>query len=697
MRRLTISLALLALLASCGGEGDRVPTAIDVRISPSRTWYHTGQEVMLAAQVVDQNLEPIEGPMVQWTVEPASAATGPSEGESATFTLSTEGVVTFTACVPLTPEEVEAGIEPLCGSVRARVDDGQPSLEVTSPRPGDELTGDEGIVVTGSVADRSMVNVYINGVPAEVDAMGRFSGAVEGFFGTNHLVVTASDGLTDVSEVEMDVLWAPAYTPALSPDGTPLVQLDDGLALWLGQGFFDDGTGVDVRARPAMTDDLADVLALVIGSLDPNGFIPDPVIDSGPSFTLRVTNAMIGDPTVEIDVTDDGAELFVRLGAISADTSGGLIVEGTSLPLTGRVSGSAVAFAPLTIRKTGPDAELEVEMGELVVGLESVQGEFVSPETAAVFRLAEGLFRTTLEDALVDALQETLASTVPDVLRDALGSIDTALAGQSIELDSAPFPPVRIEIDGRIAELRSTFRRDLTATLRTDVGTTTMSVYPESRGVPRVTTLPALPFVNEGSMQLGVRLALLNGLLHSLWASGLLDVDATTILPDAVSGLVSEARLLGRMQPVLRPPRPEESDALVLTVGQLELELLFMGEVVRFGMTLDAGVDITLADNRLAVEVSEEPRLRIWVLQPPSNPRLLTADTVETLLLDLWPTLRESVVGGLSFDLPIPALGDLGGLAPGVAELTLSLDRVDELRFRRGVLVLEAELTGTLP
>lgn len=696
MRRLTISLTLLALLASCG-ENEVVATDIEARITPSRTWYHTGQEVMLAARVLDQNLEPVEMPLVEWTVEPAGAATGPTAGPEVTFTLDTEGLATFTACVPQTPEEIEAGIEPLCDSVNVRVDDGMPTLEVSSPQPGDELTGDEGIVVTGSVADRSMVNVYINGVPAEVDEMGQFEGAIEAFFGTNHVVVTASDGLTDVSEVEMDVLWAPAYTPALTADGRPLLQLDDGLALWLGQGFFDDGAPIDVRARPAMTDDLADVLALVIGSLDPNGFIPDPVVDSGPSFTLRVMNASIGDPTVEIDVTDDGAELFVRLGAISADTSGALMIEGTSLPLTGRVSGSAVAFAPLTIRKDGPDAALEVEMGELVVGLESVQGEFVSPETAAVFRLAEGLFRTTLEDALVDALQETLASTVPDVLRDALGAIDTALSMQSIELDSAPFPPVRVEIDGRIAQLRSSFRRDLTATLRTEVGTTSMSVFPESRGVPRVTTLPALPFVNEGSMQLGVRLALLNGLLHSLWASGLLDVDATSILPDAVSGLVSEARLVGRLQPVLRPPRPEEEDALVLTVGQLELELLFMGEVVRFGMTLDAGVDITLADNRLAVDVSEEPRLRIWVLQPPSNPRLLTASTVETLLLDLWPTLRESVVGGLSFDLPIPALGDLGGVAPGIAELSLSLDRVNELRFRRGVLVMEAELTGTLP
>jgi sodium-dependent dicarboxylate transporter 2/3/5 len=47
-----------------------------------------------------------------------------------------------------------------------------------------------------------------------------------------------------------------------------------------------------------------------------------------------------------------------------------------------------------------------------VVGLETVQGDFVSPETTAIFRLAEGLLRTTLEDALVDALEDTLAATV---------------------------------------------------------------------------------------------------------------------------------------------------------------------------------------------------------------------------------------------------------------------------------------------
>ena len=692
MRRLVI-LAALSLVAC---DAAPVPAFIEASIQPSRTWYHTGQTVQLAAIVRDANYVEIENVEVSWTVEPESAATEGAtsmDPRNASFTLNEEGRVVFTGCAPPPDPELEPT---LCASLAIRVDDGMPVLEIESPEPGEQLA-DESIVVRGSVADLDMVNVYINGTPATVDEMGRFEGAIEPLFGVNHIVVSATDGLTDAAEAELDVLWASEWTPAIGADGRPSIELDDGLDLWLGQAFFDDGVLLDTETRPVETRDLADVLELVVDSLDPNGFIPDPVVDSGPSFNLRVTDADIGEPRVEIDVTDDGADLFVRIGRIEADTSGVIMVDTTSLPLTGTVSGSAVAFAHLTIRKESEEADLEVSVSDLRVGLESLSGDFVSPETTAVFRLAEGLLRMTLEAALVDALRDTIESSVPDLLRDALGAIDTALADQSFEIASDPFPPVTVTLDGRIRELSSTFRRDLGATLRTSIGTTSDAVFPDSLGVPRVTTLPALPFVNEGSLQLGVRLALLNALLHHLWASGMFDVDASSILPESISGLVSEAHIVGRMQPVVRPPRADEEHTLVLTIGQLELELVFMGEPVRFGMSLDAGMSISLDANQLSIGISESPTLRIWTLQAASNPRLLTPETIETLLLDFWPDLRDSIAGGLTIDLPIPSLGDLGGLAPELAALELSIDRTEELRVRRGVLVMEAELTGTLP
>jgi hypothetical protein len=122
-----------------------------------------------------------------------------------------------------------------------------------------------------------------------------------------------------------------------------------------------------------------------------------------------------------------------------------------------------------------------------------------------------------------------------------------------------------------------------------------------------------------------------------------------------------------------------------------------MDEPVRFGMSLDAGVSIDLTENRIAIDLAETPTLRIWTLLAPSNPRLLTPDTVETLLLEFWPDLRSSIVGGLAIDLPIPSLGDLGGLAPELAGLDLTLNQTDTLRTRRGVLVMEAQMSGVLP
>lgn len=698
MRSTRLAALVAASLAFAACSNGPTPAAIDARIAPARLWYHPGQDVLLTGFVTDIAGDALEDVEVRWTVEPAGAATlgaAQDDPRQASFTLETTGTAVFTGCV-LPPNEA---VEPsLCDTVMVRVDDGMPSLELETPAPGAELDDPEGIVVRGSVADRGVVRVFVNGEPAEVGAMGQFELTLPARFGVNHLVVDASDGLTEPSRVEMDVLWAPAYTPATSEAGLPALTLQDGLALRLGQGFFDDGTPLDPSATPITTQDLADLLELVVRHVDVEGLVPDPVVDNAPTFTLRVRSVSLGTPHAELDLIDDGAELFLRISDVTAETSGVLMVEGASLPLTGTIRASAAAYAHLTIRKEGEDSEVEVTVGELVVGIESLEGSFASEETAAVFRLAEGLFRSTLEDTLSDAVRETVESSVPAVLRDALVAIDQALASQSIDLDSEPFPPVTIALDGRMASLDTSYRRDMLATLRTTIGTDVATLHPESRGVARLDPSPMSPgFFRDGSIALGVRLAVLNGLLHSLWSSGLLEVDATPLLPESITGLVSGAQLSGKIAPVLRPAEGEETDDLVLSLGQLELQLAFRGEPARFAVSVDAGVSVEVADNRIALSISETPRIHVWTLVESSDPRLLNATTVRTLLAQLWPDLRASVADGLAFELPLPALGDLGGLAPELAELTFQLESTERVYLRGGVLILDARLVGRLP
>ena len=693
-----LAVATLSLLALTACDSAPVPAAIEADINPSRVWYHTGQTVELLGIVTDFAERPIEDVEVAWTAEPASAATMGAAGSNpsnAVFTLETQGRVEFTGCVvPSNPD-----LEPtLCDTLAVRVDDGMPTLEVSSPTPGAELDDEAGITVTGSVADRSMVRVYVNGMPSSPDEMGNFSATVPAMFGSNHITVAATDGLTDASTVEMDVMWAPAYTPAMGMDGTPSIGFDDGLELWLGQDFFDDGAPVDVETRPVVTADLAGLLEVVIANLDVASVIPDPLVDSPPTFTLRLRNASVGAPEVEMDLTDDGADLFIRIGRIEADTQGALIVDTTSLPLHGTITGSAVAFAQLTIRKDDEASPLEVTMGELTVGIESLEGSFESVETQAVFALAEGLLRTTLEGALSDAVNDSILDSVPGLLQDALGAVDEALDNQEILLDSPPFGPVTIEIDGGINQINLNYQREMQATLRTSVGTDATSVHPGSRGIARIDPFDFTPpFLNEGRLQVGVRLGFLNGLTHALWSSGLLNVDVTPILPEAATAFVSAAVMDGQMPPVLRPARIGEEGPLVLTLGQLELVLTVMGEEVRYGVSLDASVNVTVMDNRIAIEVGETPSIHVWTIVPHSNPRLLGPDVIADLLATLWPDLRDSIAGGLAFELPIPGLGDLGGLAPALADFTLALQEGEPMRIRGGVVVLDAVLEGTLP
>ncbi len=701
-------LALASVLTACGGGGGQTPppqpASIVVNVDPSRLWYHTSQDVTLVAGITDAQGMSVDGAQVIWTVDPSDGASPGASGSDplrTRYTLGGPGTVVFTGCV-VPPDPMTDGAVPeptLCDSVALRIDDGMPSLEVSSPMPGDELEGGDGITVQGSVADRSTVRVYVNGQGADVDDRGHFQATLPAQFGINHITVDASDGLTDPSVVEMDVLWAQSYTAGVDADGHPSLTLPhDGLALRLGQPFFDDGVPLDTTATPVTTRDLADLIELIIDNVDVSGLVPNPVVDTPPTFTLRISDLTLGAPHAELSLTDGGADLFIRIGDIDMNTSGALIVDGTSLPLNGSIHASAFAHAHLTIRKDSSLAPLQVSMGDPTVGIENLTGTFESDETTAVFQLASGPLRAALENALSDAMRGTVSS-IPTVLGDALGSIDTALSGQSFMLDSAPFPPVTVQIDGGIDTLSTVYRREMLALLRTTVGTDAMSVHPESRGVARLdTSAMGSEFFREGSLTLGVRLALLQGLLHALWDSGLLDVDATPLLPASVSGLVSEARIVGKLPPVLRPARADETDDLVLSVGQLELELTFMGEPARFAVSLDAGVNVNLADNHIALDITDSPTIHVWTLEAAANPHLLSADTIASLLRDmLWPSLAGSVASGVGFDLPIPAIGDLGGLAPGLAGLTLTLSETGSPRIRQGVLILEAELTGSVP
>lgn len=668
------------------GPGAAPQRNVEVRITPSRGFYRTGQAVRPNATVRDAEGNEVAVP-VTWRIRPATAAEAADDG---VYTLAEEGMVEFEACVP-------SGTVEACDFNRIIVDNAAPTLEVTSPLPGAELGGDgaTSIEVVGSVSDTRDVNVYVNGAEAEVDTMGMFRATVSPLFGLNHIDVFASDGVGEQTRVEFDVLWADRYLQAVNADMEPEVMFDEALQLQLGQPFFDDGTPLDTSVSPPVAGDLADVLELLLGTLDLNALLPNPIL-SGSAGSLSITDLQASEISSRVDIVPDGVELFVRIGNLDADTMGELTFEGSTLDLDGGLSASAAIFGRLTLSKAGPDAPVESTVSDLNIALENVTGNFRSAEANALLRLAEGALRGAVETAIVGLFEETLREALPVVITEAFDALDGVLKDQRFEFDNELLGMNAILLDGGLSTLRREYRRWIQAPLALTIGTESAAVHPMSRGVPDAEE-GTPPFFATRKVQMGVRLAMVNGLLHALWNSGLLNVDVSSALPESVAGAIQEANLEGRLPPMLRAGRGNEEHALILSIGQAELDLLALGERTRYGISIEAGANLALEDGNLALVISDEPEIRVWLIESEAARPVVDEPILEALLTEqLWPTLREAVAA-LSFEVPTFSIGDLTTIAPELSDVGLSLSLSEEIREQNGWLMVNLDIEAGAP
>ena len=701
MRRLSI---LLMLLAACGDDSTptsdagptldggadvegldagpmAVPATLELEVAPARAAYFTDQAVR-----IDGTLRDSAGAIIRdvgFTITTPPQATLESGG---IFTLNTEGYVTFEGCADAPSAD---GTE-VCDFVRILVDDGTPNLEVTSPVPGEEIGGGTAtsIRVEGSVADSRDVTVRVNGDPVRVDAMGTFSHEVSALFGVNHLVIIASDGISNEARVEMDVLYSDVFIPGTG--GTENA-VSDAITLRLGQGFFDDR----MPTSTLEASDLADVLQLVLENADLLSLLPSPLIGSA-GLTLIATDVAVEDVDVQLDVTDDGLDLFARLGRVNITTTGSFNVDGTTLDLSGGLDAALSVYGHVVIRKPSIDAPIESSVESLTVAIESIDGRFASDEANAILALAEGLLRTRIETLLADSVGDTLLSALPAVLTDAIGALDTSLRDQTFVLDTGVFAPMTLNIDARLSRLDTVSLSHIDAPMNFRASTDQENIHPESRGVADLGDASESVLFDVPA-SLAARVAVLNGLLHSLWSSGLLQIDATMILPESLSGVVQEATLRGRMAPIIRPARGAETDDFIFTIGQLELDLDLLGERVTFGVTIEAGMTIDIVDGALVFAVEDEPDVRAWIIESTTLSPSVTAETLRSIVLtQLWPSLRDSLLPGLSLALPSFGIGDLGGIAPALSGFALTISLASPVELRRHSLVAELEIQGAL-
>jgi hypothetical protein len=676
-------LSLLVLVAGCSSdEGGPVPSGVVVHVTPSQAFYAVSSQVSLTATVTDGAGTELRDAKVTWASDPADAAT--AADEAGAFTLNKLGDVTFTACAV---DNARA-----CGSARLEVSRGSPGLELTKPRPGDELGGDgtSTFAVEGKVTTGGTTNVFVNGVPATVAPDGTFKTDVAATFGVNHLVVSADNGVDPQVRREFDVAFGAAYAPAVNANGAPAFSAPDALVLDLGQRFFDDGTAVPLDApSPVTLPDIADVIARVVAGMDIISKLPNPLIaESGANLT--VSSATMADVTVETELASDGLDLFVRVGKLSLGTTGSLDLAGEAVSLNGGIDASLSAYAHATIEKAAPTAPVVVTVGTFDVALETATGKFTDPQANGIFALAAGYLRTTVEPMVKSALAGTLEGSLPQALESVFESLDTALANRSFDIDAAPLPKVGLTLDGHLNEIAlapfDSMRAKLSLAVKTDHAS---AVHPKSRGVVLIETSTADALFASPRSQLAVRLAVLNGLLHNLWNSGLLEIPKSESIPLSASA---------RLPPIVRLPRQGETDDLVVSLG--ELEMLPGGDEAngRLGVLLEAGLGIELVDDTLRLKLADKPVVTVWTIEEPPGLTLFTPQVIEDMLTDsLWPKLRDGIMKGLSIKLPLPSLGSIASVAPSLSGLALKTGLNRRVAYRNGFLVLDTKIEGVLP
>ncbi len=674
-----------------------VPELVVVSLSPGRGVYPTGLQVTPSAIIYDQTAAEMPDLPLTWTAEPEGAAV--LSGDR--WRLEREGTVTFKACTPLAE-----GLN-LCGEKTIVVDSGAPELEIFTPEAGAELLASDHpeISVTGRATDSNgVVRVYVNGERMSLDAEGNFQTTVRAIYGVNHIDVVATDGLNTRETVRaVDVLWAEDYHPIpINPaTGTIDGEYPQSLLMRLNQRYLDSDIPiyVDPENPVILSRDIAGLLELMISQVDPMGFVPNPVSDTD-SFQLDIVDFTLGDPVLDIRVTETGLEIFVSMPNIRVDTTGAITLLDRPLSLDGAITLSASVFFNLTVNKPTAEDPLVVNAESIELALENAVGSFAEPELNAILELAEGLLFEVIENLALDVIEESFVADLPDTVAGAMISIEESLSDQEFELDlGLGGAPVTMTFDVTLDSILPEARSGIMVDAGIRFGTTASPAFPASRGIAMDAPFDEPPALFQSSRaQIAVRVPLLNGILHSLWNSGLLAIDATSFIPPELSFVIASLEIDGRLPPHLTPTRPEAAEyGFILTVGQMEMELSRADLRDRVGVSLQVAVDMDVIGNSLVVIIAPEPAITMWMIeQNGPDPLFDDISALESLFVGaVWPLVSEQIAEGLEIALPALELDAIGEIAPRMSDLTLDLVLDNPIEIRRGYFVLDGAFDGT--
>lgn len=671
---------------------------VSLTLNPANTFYTLSATPAVEVQIYNIYGQPLPNARAEVRVE---GGLGRAEGGRLAFEAEGEGAVV--ACAGAGVGEGASG-EPVCTSRPLVVDDAAPAVVVEWPPRGAQLSaldplpegltrrppdnGGAWIPVVGYVEDgQGEVIVRLNGDVIEAPG-GRFEAFIPAQLGYNRVEITVDDRVR--AEEARDarwVLWAERYAPFEAQRSV----LTRGAQLSLNQAFLDDDAPVDWGADPLVAGELAQLLELMVGLVDPMSLLAAPSLINTTAFSLSVADFALGLPRVDVFFTDQGLSLFMEFDHVTVSTTGGVTLNNQRVSLNGDIAIGVAVYAEFTMQ-TRPNAPLDLTATGAGVAVTSVDATFANPSAEALIEALDTQARALISDAIDGALNDLVSNQLPPLLEQSVNTLFGTMRALPIDLNTGLEGQAPLSLTLHITPEELLVSRRQRAALWCDVDVTHSRAVAgpgegiEPRGVPMARTSAEPPEV-DAPFALHLQLNTLNALLAEVWRGGLLSL--TPPLPPETAALVREARVVGLTPPVLTLGDLGDPFPLYLELGALSLSILspLAPEIDEYEVYARVGAHLALDGGAFVIELEETPEVRAALaVRRNARPALSELLIERVISTSVWPTLSSAIAGQIRIglqDVPL-ATRDFAALGVSLSSARVSPSFDPDIRARLG-------------
>jgi len=661
-----------ATLTITAGEA----VSLSLGLVPDKEKYSVMNHVQVTWTLVDQYDNPATGGAVDpITVDPVEGITDDGDGS---FTFDAEGIYTFSTCVADSPA--------ICDEVQAVCDGTAPDLVITFPERGATLTGENDIVVTGTVSDAVSTDqtLVINEMEVTLEEDGSFQFPMSSLQGMNIIDATATDEWGNAGRVIQSYLFSDNWLPMdpADPAGS--------LAPYAVTTYMDDK--LFYNSDPSDEGTISALLGMVLENLDLMALMTNPVTsvnEIGCEYDVFLTSATFDNPTVELKSTNGGMSMDASIPNLKMDilldrTGGGFWCPGNTV---GHATADKIVISTIITMTVDPWTHELI----LAAGASQIVLEGFDLSVDSWFNFLIGMFKGTIENLLKDEFNKQIVSLI-ETLNETLSD----LWSNPIELPVDPLIPGMnpVTLSIRLQPQNAVFTDeggnfDLNAAITGPklVERTILGSIGRAACLTGGEDWFTLDTTDPDKIQLAAFDDLINELLYALWSQKGLHLHITAEDLAEMGVDVSQYGVAGldlTTAPLLPPVLTDCPGVLTVQIGDFyaDVEFDFGGPVV-LGMYLfiEMNAELLVVDDpekgpSIGIQISEPDYVDVTVVSI-NEERAGEEEMFADLFKALLPLLFESLTGE-PITFPIPGINLKGLLGEGGSGGGLDLELPDK-------------------